>query len=196
MHSQVDAGKRVLCVGKRAMVVGGRIRAREEVNAKEIGSKVSTETVVEVGIDPKAREELNKFEEEKREGMKRLDSLSKDIITLQNQKGGGHGVLPAEKETLLQQHIQEKASLEQRISEINEETEEIRSYLNMLQTTGKICASKLVHPGVIVYVKDARLEVKDNFKFVTFIQENGLIKINPYEEYDKAERIAARKKSE
>lgn len=193
MHSQVDAGKRVLCVGKRAMVVGGRIRAREEVNAKEIGSKVSTETVVEVGIDPKAREELNKFEEEKREGMKRLDSLSKDIITLQNQKGGGHGVLPAEKEALLQQHMQEKASLDQRISEINEETEEIRSYLNMLQSTGKICASKLVHPGVIVYVKDARLEVKDNFKFVTFIQENGLIKINPYEEYEKADRVARKK---
>ena len=44
MHSFVDAGKRVLCVGKRAMIVGGRIRAREEVNAKEIGSKVSTDT--------------------------------------------------------------------------------------------------------------------------------------------------------
>lgn len=185
MHSFVDAGKRVVCVGKRAMIVGGRIRAREEVNAKEIGSKVSTETVVEVGIDPKAREELNSLEEEKREAMKRLDTISKDIITLQNQKGGPNGVLPEEKENMLQSHVVEKGSLEARVKEINEETEEIRSYLNMLQSTGKICASKMVHPGAIVFVKDARLEVKDNFKFVTFVQENGNIKINPYEEPEK-----------
>ena len=183
MHSFVDAGKRVLCVGKRAMIVGGRIRAREEVNAKEIGSKVSTDTMVEVGIDPKAREELNKLEEEKREALKKIDTLSKDIITLQNQKGSG--VLPEEKEAMLQNNIVLKSELEQRNSEISEEIEEIRAYLNMLQTQGKICASKLVHPGVKVIVKNATLDVKDNFKFVTFVQESGNIKINPYEEYEK-----------
>ena len=102
---------------------------------------------------------------------------------MQNQKGSG--VLPEEKETMLQNSIATKAELEQRLSEINEEVDEIRAYLNMLQTQGKICASKLVHPGVKVIIKNATLDVKDNFKFVTFVQEGGNIKINPYEEYEK-----------
>jgi len=186
MHSFVDAGKRVLCVGKRAMIVGGRIRAREEVNAREIGSRVSTETIVEVGIDPKAREELNKLEEEKRASLKKIESIAKNIITLQNQKGSG--VLPEEKETMLKESILTKSELEQRLEEIGEEVDGIRSYLNILQSQGKICASKLVHPGVRVIVKNANLEVKDNFKFVTFVQEFDNIKINPYEEYEKPER--------
>lgn len=191
MHSFVDAGRRVLCVGKRAMIVGGRIRAREEVNAKEIGSKVATETILEVGIDPKSREKLNLLEEEKRESYDKINSLSKDIITLQNQKGSGF--LPEEKENMLQEYIRSKAELEERMKEINEEINEIRSYLSMLETVGKICASKIVHSGVRLSVKNAYLDVKNEFKFVTFVQEGGNIKVKTYEEYERTPNLEARR---
>jgi len=188
MHSIVDAGSRVLCVGtKKAQIVGGRIRAHKEVNAKEIGSKASTETEIEVGIDPQSREKLSALELEKRDSMARIGDLSKEIITLQNQKGPG-GFLPEEKEERLQNDIVEKGELEERIKEVEEEIGELKVYLNMLESSGKVCASKMVYPGVHIIVKDAPFEVKDNFKFVTFSQEGGEIKINPYEEYEGMEK--------
>ncbi|MCK5267663.1 MAG: FapA family protein [Spirochaetes bacterium] len=190
MHSRVDAGRRVLCIGKRAMVVGGKIRAREEVNAKEIGSKVSTETIVEVGIDPKSRERLNFLEEEKREAFDEQKKLSKDIITLKNIKGTGS--LPEEKEKMLEKYIATNSLINKKLEEVNEEINEIRSYLNVIESKGRICASKMVHPGARIVVKNATLDVKDNFKFVTFVQEAGNIKVNPYEEYEEIGKIARR----
>ena len=41
INSQVDANKRIICQGKRASIVGGRLRAAEEINAKTLGSSSS-----------------------------------------------------------------------------------------------------------------------------------------------------------
>ena len=38
--------------------------------------------------------------------------------------------------------------------------------------------------NVKIHIKDAYLEVKNEFKAVTFINENGLIKITKYEELE------------
>ncbi|MFQ3547363.1 MAG: FapA family protein, partial [Termitinemataceae bacterium] len=41
INSQVDAEKRIICQGKRANIVGGHLRASEEIHAKVLGSPVS-----------------------------------------------------------------------------------------------------------------------------------------------------------
>ena len=59
MHSNVDAGGRVCCNGKRARIVGGVIRAGDEVNARFLGADVSTKTEIRVGIHPKVLQQLS-----------------------------------------------------------------------------------------------------------------------------------------
>ncbi|GHU63919.1 hypothetical protein FACS189445_6960 [Spirochaetia bacterium] len=50
INSRVDAFKRIICQGKRATIVGGRLRTSEEINAKVLGSPTAgTETICEVG---------------------------------------------------------------------------------------------------------------------------------------------------
>jgi uncharacterized protein (DUF342 family) len=58
IHSFVDANRMILCQGKRAQIVGGRLRSSEEINSKILGSVAGTETVLEVGYDPRSRERL------------------------------------------------------------------------------------------------------------------------------------------
>jgi uncharacterized protein (DUF342 family) len=82
----VDATEKVVCFGKRATIVGGRIRAGEIVNTKTLGSVSFTETVVEVGVDPKSRQRLHDIEKEKSECDNSLEKLNANINTLQNQK--------------------------------------------------------------------------------------------------------------
>jgi uncharacterized protein (DUF342 family) len=84
MHCQVDATEKVVCFGKRATIVGGRIRAGEIVNTKTLGSVSFTETVVEVGVDPKSRQRLHDIEKEKSECDNSLEKLNANINTLQN----------------------------------------------------------------------------------------------------------------
>ncbi len=182
MHSFVDAGKRVICNGKRAMIVGGRIRAGEEINAKVIGSQSYIETQVEVGLDPKSRQQSLELNEELRDSKEKLRELSMNIRTLENQKKTLRGKLPPEKEELLTSMLAEKEELTTRIAEVEEQITEIKSYLASIEEKGKVCVQKEVFPKVKITVKDAFLEVKDPFKYVTFIQEAGNIKVLPYEE--------------
>lgn len=182
MHSNVSAGKRIICNGRRAMIVGGKIRAGEEVNVKTLGSPAYTETLIEVGIDPKSREQLLQLEEDKRVSKDNLSKLTININTLLAQKKSVRTQFSQEKEEMLQTMQQQKNDVVVHLNEVEEQINEIKSYLNVLEEKGKVCVQQNVYPKVKIVVKTASLEVKDPFKYVTFVQEAGNIKILPYEE--------------
>jgi uncharacterized protein (DUF342 family) len=51
----VISNKKIICDGKRATIVGGHLRAADEIHAKTLGSIAGSETILEVGYDPKSR---------------------------------------------------------------------------------------------------------------------------------------------
>lgn len=123
MHSFVDAGKRVICNGKRAMIVGGRIRAGEEINAKVIGSTSFTETEVEVGVDPKSRQQLLDLNEESRQSKDKVRDLGMNINTLKTQKKASGNKLAPEKEEMLMKMLSEREDLMVRVKEVDEQSQ-------------------------------------------------------------------------
>ena len=182
MHSHVRAGKRVICNGKRAQIVGGDVLAGEEVNAKTIGSPSYTETMIEVGIDPKSREEMTTLTVERADLREKLKEVSLNVNTLAEQKKSLRGKIQPEKEELLINLSQQRAEMSRRLNEIEERIVQIKSYLDVLEEKGKIAVQKICYPKVKIMVKNAGLEVKDEFSYVTFVQEGGNIKVLPYEE--------------
>ncbi len=91
LHSRADAGNRILCHGRRARIVGGVIRAGEEVNARIIGSDSFTRTEVRVGINPKVLQQVSDLEALKQQGGDELEKIRKDVTTLtvlKNNSGG------------------------------------------------------------------------------------------------------------
>ena len=117
IHSFVDANKRILCQGKRASIVGGRLRAANEIHGKTLGSVAGTETILEVGIDPKRKEKLSQALGRKDELEKSLEELVRNISTLENLKKVQRD-FPEEKQANL-------AELHDRRSEILRELEEM-----------------------------------------------------------------------
>jgi uncharacterized protein (DUF342 family) len=182
MYCIVRAGKRVVCNGKRAMIVGGEIMAGEEVNAKTIGSQSYTETLIEVGIDPKSREEQTTLEEERRNLKETLREISLNLTTLTEQKRVFKGQLNPEKEEMLVSLTTQRDEKTARLNEIEGRIGQIKTYLDALEEKGKVAVQKTVFPKVKIMVKHAGLEVKDEFNYVSFVQEAGNIKILPYEE--------------
>ncbi|MFW6138046.1 MAG: FapA family protein [Spirochaetota bacterium] len=181
MHCQVDATEKVVCFGKRATIVGGKIRAGEIVTTKTLGSVSFTETVLEVGVDPKSRQRLYDLEKEKNESQGSLEKLNANINTLENQKRGGRR-LSDDREELLEKMLSSRDELTVRLSEIDEEMNELKSYLKLLKTIGKVAVSKNVYPGVRIAIKDIYYDVTNEFKYVTFVLEGGRIRMKKYEE--------------
>jgi uncharacterized protein (DUF342 family) len=184
INSNIVATNRIICQGKRASIMGGKLRAGEEINAKSLGNPTSgTETVCEVGYDPKSKEELERLQMEKENANKILDDIKPTIQTLSNTKQQRKS-LPEDKETILQDLITKRDLLTTDLKKIDEGLKKIQEYLNSLKSRGKVSASQKIYPGVKIIIRDAREEVHAEHKAATFILEDGLIRATKYEEPD------------
>ena len=180
IHSFVDANSKIICQGRRASMVGGRLRAAEEINAKNLGSVAGSDTILEVGYDPASKERLVALESDYRAKLKELEEVDLNIKTLSNLKKV-QKKLPEEKEKYLNDLQEDQSKFHGAIEELTSEMDDIRKRLASIKQEGKISASEKVFPGVEVVIKDASLTVRNEFKNVTFILENDTVKVTKYE---------------
>jgi uncharacterized protein (DUF342 family) len=181
INSSVDSNKKIICQGKRAAIVGGHLRAAEEINAKALGSAVSgTETILEVGFDPKSKEKQEGLHGQADRLRRQIDEIDKNIVTLQNLKRQKKA-LPEDKEAFLQEQLRVREDLQREHDEITREIESIQSYLSTLKVRGKVSASGKVYPGVKIGIRDQSYDVKNEQKNITFYLENGLIRSTRFE---------------
>jgi len=183
INCKVDANKKIICQGKRATIVGGILRAAEDIHAKSLGSVAGSDTVLEVGFDPKSKKRLVELNKEIEVLDKELEELNLNINTINN-LGKIKKKIPDEKKEYLKDFLEKKSEVESTKSGIENEIEEVEEYLSSLSVSGRISSSFKVFPGVKIHIKDAYLEVKNEFKAVTFINEKGLVKITKYEELE------------
>lgn len=183
INCKVEANKKIICQGKRATIVGGVLRAAEDIHAKSLGSVAGSDTVLEVGFDPKSKKKLVELNDEKEELVKILDGIVLDLNTIQNLTKLKKK-LTDEKKAYFNELLEKKSEAENKMSTLNEEIEELENHLSSLSVNGRISSSFKVFPGVKIHIKDAFLEVKNDFKAVTFVNENGLVKITKYEELE------------
>jgi len=183
VHSHVDSNKMILCQGKRAQIVGGRLRASEEINSKILGSVGGQETLLEVGYDPRSKERLVTLEESKKIVEKSLEEVDLNIRTLENLQKVQRK-LPPEKAQYLAEQNEKRAEQLRKLEECIQEIGTINAHLSSLNTIGKISASERVYPGVKLSIKSASLAVRTEFKFVTFFLQGGEVKVTKYEAFD------------
>jgi uncharacterized protein (DUF342 family) len=184
INSRVDAFKRIICQGKRASIVGGRLRASEEINAKILGSPTAgTETICEVGVDPKTKELLTQLFETKATMEKQLEEIQLNIQTLVSIKKQRKS-LPEDKELYLAELEEKRVQIITDLKKNEAKIEKAQDFLGNIQARGRVSASSKVYPGVRIIIKDAKEDVRTEYRAVTFILENGLVQVTNYEEPD------------
>ena len=184
INSNVDAIKSIICQGKRANIMGGRLRAGEEINAKVLGNSTSgTETVCEVGFDPHNKIELERLQAIKASSEEELNSLKLDLQTLINTKKQRKS-LPEDKEAYLQELMDRRQVLTEELKKATEGIQQVQEIMNEMQIRGRVSASTKVWPGVKIWIRDVKEDVRTEYKAVTFILEEGLIRVSKYEEPD------------
>lgn len=176
VNSNVVSQKKVLCKGRRAKIVGGNIRALEEVNAIILGSAGGSETRIEVGFDPRVSEELEKLLKKKGEIESLYDSAELNLKGLKRQAELQGKNLPEDKAEQLKQLSLQCDRFYAELEGVDEEIHKRREYQLSLQTNGRISAAKKVLSGVVLKIHDVEYVVKEPYeKAVTFILEGGYI---------------------
>jgi len=179
LHSNVDAGEKIISLGRRARIVGGLIRAGSEVNARMLGAEVSTNTEIRVGINPKILQEIKELHNEIENLTEEHENNAPNLKNLSLQKK--QGKLPEEKGALYAELVEQDEEFNERIEELKIEVEELNSYIDMLELNGKVCAEKSIYSGVDVYIKNEEFKIQDEYKNVKIFLEGGKVKIADYE---------------
>lgn len=181
VNSNITAMKNIVVRGKKAQIIGGHLLATEEICAKKVGSPGGgTETILEVGIDPRAKKRLEELQTMQAKSTKEYENCDLDIQTLEQQKKL-RKKLPQEKEEKLQSLKERCAQISTELEEMTKEINSIQSHLRDLKAVGKVKVESNVYAGVKVYVRDVLDEVKIDSPGVTFYYEKSFSKRGPYE---------------
>lgn len=181
VNSNITAMKNIVVRGKKAQIIGGHLLATEEICAKKVGSPGGgTETILEVGIDPRAKKRLEELQTMQAKSTKEYENCDLDIQTLEQQKKL-RKKLPQEKEEKLQSLKERCAQISTELEEMTKEINSIQSHLRDLKAVGKVKVESNVYAGVKVYVRDVLDEVKIDCPGVTFYYEKSFSKRGPYE---------------
>ena len=173
MNSNVTAMKNIILRGKRAQINGGHLLATGEVCAKYIGSSGGgTETIIEVGIDPRAKIRLVELQKQQNDKSSKYNTNELDIQNLEQTKQLRKR-LSQDKQDKLTKLKSENKELFQQLNEINDEINKIQSHLKDLKAVGKVKVEETVYAGVKIYVRDLMDEIKMDTKHLTFSYDKG-----------------------
>ncbi len=181
VNSNVTAMKNIVLRGKKAQIIGGHLMATEEICARKIGSPGGgTETILEVGVDPRAKKRLEELQNMQAKATKEYENCDLDIQTLEQQKKL-RKKLPQEKEEKLKILKERCDQISEELEKMTEEINKIQEHLRDLKAVGKVKVEGDVYAGVKVYIRDVLDEVKIDTKGVTFFYDKAFSKRGPYE---------------
>ncbi|MBQ1682258.1 MAG: DUF342 domain-containing protein [Agathobacter sp.] len=178
MGSDVSAADAVRAKGKKGLISGGTVRAKNVIEAENLGSNMGTPTMLEVGIEPEKKQrylDLNKYIKEKTQELEDMQVIIANYGNLV--KKGEH--VPKDKliyaQKLAEQYKEENAAL----LPLKEEIEAIHQ--EMLETDGSyVIVSQIAYPGVTIAISDISMNLKDNRSHTKFHKAEGEVKADIY----------------
>ena len=156
--------------------MGGVVRAADLIDVQHLGSKMGTQTEVEVGINPGFRREINEIEKRLPSLEKELDMVDKALVLLEKKEE-----LSSKREELKAKLIRTSFVLKAEKRKLDNRREEITYLINERQLErGCIKVRQTIHPGVKVIIGKAVRIFKDDLNFALLTYEEGEVSIQPY----------------
>lgn len=177
MHSNVKAGRNVMCTGAKGLIVGGMIRAGGQVYARTLGNAMSTATVIEVGVNPQLREELLELRASIKQSCENNEKTEKALHILDQMAATGQ--LSPER---LKLRINLNTTKRQTSALIEETKLRIWELEKKLEDTSrsKVDVSGMVFGGTKIVIGRYTKFVKDSAQRISFRLMDGDVTMVPY----------------
>lgn len=178
LHSDITTKERITALGKKGLIVGGNVKAGQEIRAKVIGSNMGTITKIEVGINPKEKENYEKLKAELLSIENNMDNSRKAIDLLD--KMSKKQALSNDKQELLIKSLKTYKVLKAKQAEVSEELQQLIEKFQK-SSDGKIHAISIIYPGVKAVIGSNSRQIYDELSNCTLSIKNAEIFIGPYE---------------
>jgi uncharacterized protein (DUF342 family) len=165
VHADINAGQRIDLSKGNGAVVGGHLRAKEEIVAKVLGNIQHATTTVEIILDEDEYEEqINSNEREQAEVAQNIKDLKNIIFRLRTQKDSSDKIDPKLLERI--------RGYQTTLHELNSKLEELISAANKLRA-GRVCEGhvvvlKKVYPGTQLIIGGIDAFPQEEYNSATF----------------------------
>ncbi|MBP7320422.1 MAG: DUF342 domain-containing protein [Lachnospiraceae bacterium] len=159
LSCDVECGDRIILIGKKGRILGGRVRAVRGIEANSIGNQREVATIAAAGVESDVYRRLKLLEHKQEVTRKKLQMIEDEIIEYEKKFRALH-MAPKEndmtKMNLIRAKIKEFAMLSQDQIELEELTE-----LSERAKEAKIKVYSTIYPGVIIMIDDFILSIKE-----------------------------------
>ncbi|CAG7623773.1 DUF342 domain-containing protein [Paenibacillus allorhizosphaerae] len=177
MHSHIRSGKNVICKGTKGLIVGGMIQAGEYVASRTIGNSMSTITVIEVGVLPELRNELQQLRVTLKSLSDNMDKTEKALTLLDQLAAAGQ--LGPDKVAMRIKLNHTKKQVNEELTASKERMLEIEKSLED-SDKAKVEVVSNVYSGTKIVIGRYTKFIKDTSPRVKFQLVDGDIAILPY----------------
>jgi uncharacterized protein len=167
LHSRVRCGGKVSIVGRRGTIIGGQVKAKEEVNSKFIGSSLLTTTDIEVGVSPETRDELEVVRRSLHEADEGLRKAQQAVTLLREMEQRNPAEFSAEKRAMLMKALRSQYHFQAQRDQLASRKAVLEEELHGT-STGRVKAFDTVYPGVKVTIGKESYVVVDAIQHVSF----------------------------
>ena len=175
MGSRVISGKSIRVIDKKGVILGGTIKAADEVEVIDLGSSRGVKTRIEVGSNPKILEKIKAFESELKKMDKKNFQLSKNVTLLQKMQMNLKENMPKDKKELLIKLLKAKLGMNQQILDIKSKLEEYHEALKEVRNA-IVDVHGICYPGVRIKIRKGNYIVEEELQNVRFYYEDGKVK--------------------
>jgi len=174
LHSNVSSGTYIEVDGKHGFITGGHVIAAEKLGVKTLGSEMGASTVIEVGANPKLKEEYQKLQKTAAEVQKVLLSTRSILTTYAEKKAKGVS-LTAEQLEYLKSVILLDNTKKKELESTEKRIEEIQEKLS-LQNNAYVEVRGQVFPGAKIIIGELSMVVQSTNRACRFEKVRGNVK--------------------
>lgn len=177
LHSEVSAGEEVTVEGKHGFITGGHIQAGKHVKVKTLGAEMGSPTVIEVGINPKLKDQYIHLQKDVQEIVKTIRNTQPIISNFAERRA--KGVRFSEDQL---KHVRDAAKLlEVKKVELEQKNAQLAETQKIYETQRKavVEVTGVVYPGTTIVIGDVSMIVQSAYQYCRFERIQGEVKMAP-----------------
>ncbi len=171
INAKVSAGTNVNADVGKGLITGGKIVAKETVNARNIGSAMGAATIIETGTDLTSKQRLAELQKSVGDKSKAIPQMKKVLEETTKRLKAGVKLTPEQLKNARALQI----TLTESQAKIQEELKEIERLDKLLKNEGlsQIIIRGTMYQGVVVSISGATMTVKKEYTYCRLIKKDG-----------------------
>lgn len=167
LHSRVRSGGKVVVTGRRGSIIGGSIKAKDEVSSRIIGSNIATVTEIEVGVSPESRDELEQVRRSLHESEESLRKSQQAVTLLRDLEAKNPVDFTKEKRDILMRSLRSQYFFQGQRDQMLARKAILEAEVE-LSYLGRVRAHDMAYPGVKIIIGTETYQVIDLIQNVCF----------------------------